>query len=95
MQEIVGSSKSEVQFINSIDQQKITIHLKENFFDSHAEIKLDNGHVICCIDRKIWSGRSIFGGAQTYQVTVAPGMDLSVCVAMCVCMDERLKERRR
>ncbi|MCJ1323491.1 hypothetical protein MMC10_000152 [Thelotrema lepadinum] len=89
-----GSSKSELKFINSINQQPITIHLKENFFDSHAEIKLDNGHVICCIDRNVWSGRSMLGNAQTYQVTIAPGMDLALCVAMCVIMDERLKERR-
>ena len=78
-----------------MDGQEITIHLKENFFDSHAEIRLDSGHVIACIDRQLWSARSMFGGAQTYQLTVAPGMDISLAVAMCVCMDERYKERRQ
>lgn len=78
-----------------MDQQPITIHLKENFFDYHAEIKLASGHVIACIDRKVWSARSMFGGAQTYQLTVAPGMDISIAVAMSVIMDERYKDARR
>ena len=78
-----------------MDKQPITIHLKENYFDSHAEIKLPSGHVIACIDRNMWSARSIFGGAQTYMLTIAPGMDISIAVAMCICMDERMKDRRR
>ncbi|CAF9903383.1 MAG: hypothetical protein GOMPHAMPRED_000220 [Gomphillus americanus] len=85
-------AKSEVVFINNGDGKEVKIDLKDNYTNTHAEIKLDNGHVVACIDRDFWSGRNLLGANQ-YMLTIAPGMDIALCVAMCLAMDERMKQR--
>jgi len=52
-----------------------------------------NDKVIASINRKIMNMREMFGGSQTYFVTVAPGVDLSMISAICVCLDEKENER--
>lgn len=89
---VMNNLKSDVSFVNSIDQQPITIRLNYKWYDDN-EIRLANGHMIACIKQDLSSGRFIAGGARTYQLTVASGMDMSVCVAMCVIMDDRYKNR--
>lgn len=45
---------------------------------------------MACIDRDFWTKRSLLGASE-YMLTVAPGMDIALCVAMCLAMDERMK----
>jgi uncharacterized protein YxjI len=78
----VTKQKSDVSFTNNADGQPVQIHLAENFFNTKADIRLPNGHVIATIDRGFWS-------VNKYNVTIAPGMDMALCVAMCICVDER------
>lgn len=49
--------------------------------------------VVARIDRKILSGKDIFFGQQTYGVQVAPGVDLALIAALCICLDEKNNEK--
>lgn len=46
------------------------------------------------ISRKMFNMREIFGGQQTYYVTVAAGVDLAMMAAICVCLDEKENEKK-
>ncbi|ODN92003.1 hypothetical protein L198_05675 [Cryptococcus wingfieldii CBS 7118] len=45
------------------------------------------------ISRDVMNAREIFAGQQTYYVAVAPGVDLALMAAMCICLDEMKNER--
>jgi hypothetical protein len=51
------------------------------------------GAVVARIDRKILSGKDLFFGQQTYGVQVAPGVDLALIAALCICLDEKNNEK--
>lgn len=51
------------------------------------------GLVVARIDRKLLSGKDIFFGQQTYAVQIAPGVDMALIAAMCICMDEKNNEK--
>lgn len=64
--------------------------MKGNFFDSKAEITCEGFPApVATIDRQKWNLRDMVGGQQTYAVTVAPGVDMTLIAAMCVALDER------
>ncbi len=42
----------------------------------------------------MFSGKDIFAGKQTYGVEVAPGVDLALIAALCICLDEKHNESR-
>jgi uncharacterized protein YxjI len=69
--------------------------MKGNFFDTTADItdEAQGGVVVARIDRKILSGKDIFFGQQTYGVHVAPGVDMALVAAMCICLDEKNNEK--
>jgi uncharacterized protein YxjI len=50
------------------------------------------GVVVARIDRKILNGRDLLFGQQTYGVLVAPGVDLALIAALCICLDEKNNE---
>jgi len=50
--------------------------------------------VVARIDRKLLSGKDIFFGQQTYAVQIAPGVDMALVAAMCICMDEKNNESK-
>jgi uncharacterized protein YxjI len=68
--------------------------MKGNFFDTSADItdEAKGGIPVARIDRKILSGKDIFFGQQTYGVVVAPGVDMALIAAMCICLDEMQNE---
>lgn len=47
---------------------------------------------VATIQRKL-SVSEIFG-QQTYQVTVAPNVDMAIIVAMCICFDEKNNDKK-
>jgi len=47
---------------------------------------------IAHIDRKLFSGKDLCFGQQTYAVQVAPGVDKALIAAMCICLDEKNNE---
>lgn len=85
---IVGSTKACCTFV-SLNGRQEKLSMKGNFFHTKAKIT-DHaiGQVVATIDRKFFNAREIFADKQTYVVTVAPNMDMSVIAAMCICLDE-------
>jgi uncharacterized protein YxjI len=51
------------------------------------------GLVVARIDRKLLSGKDLLFGQQTYAVQVAPGVDLALIAALCICLDEKNNEK--
>ncbi|KAH7119868.1 tubby C-terminal-like domain-containing protein [Dendryphion nanum] len=66
-----------------------------NWFDTRAEIvdEAQGNLVVGAIDRKLLSGKDILFGQQTYALQVAPGVDMALMAALCICMDEKNNEK--
>lgn len=88
----IGSSKSTVKFVNAADRAPIELQVKGDWFDRSATIKLGE-RVVAQIMRSFANAREIFASKQTYFVTVAPNVDLSLIAAICVAIDERENEK--
>lgn len=79
------------------DGKEHIFSMRGNWLDSSAEIILGedkNGPVVGRIDRKFFNTREFFGGQQTYAVTIAPGMDMALAVALCIALDEKNNEKK-
>jgi len=88
-------SKATATFTNAATATPETLLMTGNFFDSAADIvDQKTGFVVGRINRKRLSGRDLLFGQQTYNLTVAPGVDLALMVAMCICMDEKNNESK-
>ena len=89
---LIGS-KATATFTSQSGKQEV-LTMRGNFLDTYADITDDamNGFIVARIDRKILSGRDIFFGQQTYGVQIAPGVDMALIAAMCICLDEKNNE---
>ncbi|KAJ7286088.1 tubby C-terminal-like domain-containing protein [Mycena rebaudengoi] len=88
---LIGS-KMAATFRNAADGREIELICKGSFLDRKAEITMDD-QVVAEIARSFFNAREIFGDKQTYQVSVAPGMDLALMAAICICLDEKENEK--
>ncbi|ODO07650.1 hypothetical protein L198_01231 [Cryptococcus wingfieldii CBS 7118] len=79
-------------FKNASNGQDTTLVLRGDFWGGSADIKVDNGPVVAQITRKVFNAREYFGDKQTYMVNVAPGVDLALIAAVCICFDEAKNE---
>ncbi|KAL2158256.1 hypothetical protein VTH06DRAFT_4577 [Thermothelomyces fergusii] len=71
-----------------------TLSMRGDWLDTSADIvDAGSGAVVARIDRKLLNTRELLFGHQTYHVTIAPGADIALVVAMCVCLDEKQNER--
>ncbi|KAF7193977.1 Protein LURP-one-related 10 [Pseudocercospora fuligena] len=84
----LGSSKSTVEFVNNSDRTTVELQVKGDWFDRTANISLGD-RVVAQISRSFFNAREVLDDKQTYFVTVAPNVDLSLIAAICVCLDER------
>ncbi|KAH7360943.1 tubby C-terminal-like domain-containing protein [Rhexocercosporidium sp. MPI-PUGE-AT-0058] len=89
----IGSSKMVATFVNASTKQNVELLIKGDWLDRSASITMGN-IVVAQISRSYFNMREIFGGQQTYYVTVAPGVDLAMLAAICVCLDERENEKK-
>ncbi|WVW80493.1 hypothetical protein I302_102477 [Kwoniella bestiolae CBS 10118] len=85
-------SKMEATFTNPSTGQPITLLLKGDFWGGSADISIENGPVVAQISRQVFNMREVFTDQQTYFVTVAPGVDLALIAAICICFDEAKNE---
>jgi uncharacterized protein YxjI len=68
--------------------------MKGNWFDTSADIVDEaTGAVVARIDRKLLNARELILGHQTYHLTIAPGVDMALLVAMCMCLDAKNNEK--
>ncbi|RYN42654.1 hypothetical protein AA0113_g11899 [Alternaria arborescens] len=86
-------SKATATFTSSNGKQEV-LTMRGNFFDTRADIldEAQGGLIVARIDRKILSGKDIFFGQQTYGVQIAPGVDMALIAALCICLDEKNNE---
>lgn len=93
MSNTVIGSKATAEFQSASGQYE-TLTMSGNWMDTSADIVCKNtGAVVARIDRKLLSGRDIFGGKQTYALVVAPGVDMALMVALCIALDEKNNEK--
>ncbi|TKA21673.1 hypothetical protein B0A50_08762 [Salinomyces thailandicus] len=78
-------------FTNAADGKETAIEIKGDWIDRSAEMTWE-GKPIATIARSFMNVREIFGDKQTYFVTVAANVDLSLIAALCVSLDERANE---
>lgn len=83
-------TKMEIKFQNAVDGVKTELDVKGDFWGGSANITL-NDRPVAHISRSLANLREIKFDKQTYAVQVAPGVDLSMIAAACICLDE-LKE---
>ncbi|GAB1315235.1 Tubby C-terminal-like domain-containing protein [Madurella fahalii] len=89
---LVGA-KIRATFVNASTGQQVALFLKGNWFDTSAEIVDEaTGATVARIDRKMLNARELVFGKQTYYLTVAPGADMALLAAMCICLDEKKNE---
>ncbi|KAG5663261.1 hypothetical protein KAF25_001197 [Fusarium avenaceum] len=70
------------------------LEMKGSWFDFAADIfDKSTNTVVARIDRKLLSGRDVLFGQQTYALMVAPGVDMALMAALCICMDEKNNEK--
>ncbi|WPH01144.1 LURP-one-related [Acrodontium crateriforme] len=84
-------SKSTVEFVNEVDKSPVELEVKGDWMDRSASITW-GGRPVAHINRSYFNVREIFGDKQTYFVTVAANVDLSLIAGICVALDERENE---
>ncbi|KAI1822732.1 DUF567-domain-containing protein [Xylaria intraflava] len=90
----VLGSKSICTFRSQSGKEE-SLLVKGNFFDSKVNIvDEETSQPVATIDRKFLNARQLLADQQTYAVTVAPNVDMSLVVAMCICFDERKNEQK-
>merc|ERR1712029_810091 len=80
-----------LSFNNAANGQEVAIEIKGDWIDRSAEMTWE-GKTVATIARSFFNVREILGDQQTYFVTVAPNVDLSLIAALCVSLDERANE---
>ncbi|CAE6464152.1 unnamed protein product [Rhizoctonia solani] len=85
-------AKLDVQFKNAADGRQVQFDLRGSFFDRSAEVTV-NGQPVARISRQFLNSGELLFDQQTYYLTVAPGVDAAMMVALCVCMDEKQNEK--
>jgi uncharacterized protein YxjI len=74
--------------------EKENLLMHGSFFNVKTEIINErNGQVVAQVDREFFNARQLLADRQSYAVTVAPGVDVALIVAMVVCLDERRDQK--
>ncbi len=90
----IGTSKAVGHFANAINGDNVNLLMHGSFFNKSTTITNEaNGQVVAQIDRELFSARQLLGDRSSYAVTVAPGVDIALIVAMVVCLDERRDQK--
>ncbi|KAI0896204.1 DUF567-domain-containing protein [Annulohypoxylon nitens] len=88
----LGGSKFIGSFTSASGEQEQLL-MKGDWTDTNAEITDESsGQVVASIYRDRWNARELIGGQQTYNVTIAPNVDMAIIVAMCICLDMKRNE---
>ena len=85
---VVFGSKSSIHFTNASNNEPVELELKGDWLDRSAKVTFQ-GRPVATIGRSYMNFGQMFSDRQTYYVTVAPGVDLALMAAICVCLDER------
>ncbi|RSH83779.1 hypothetical protein EHS25_005394 [Saitozyma podzolica] len=84
-------TKMQATFRNHSTGQEVTLELRGDMWGGSADISM-GGMPVAQITRQLFNMREVFADKQTYFVTVAPGVDLALIAAICICFDEAKNE---
>ncbi|KAK0551170.1 hypothetical protein OC846_000766 [Tilletia horrida] len=74
--------------------EEVSLTLKGDLFDRKAEILTESGIPVARISRSFLNAGELFFDQQTYILTVAPGVDAALLVAICIILDEKANEQK-
>ncbi|KAB8200826.1 tubby C-terminal-like domain-containing protein [Aspergillus parasiticus] len=90
----LGGARVTVSFVNTAgNSEPIELALSGNWIDRYGTITR-NDRPVAQITRDYFNTRQILGDADTYYVTIAPGMDIALIVSLCVMYDEEMRKQR-
>ncbi|KAF4986464.1 hypothetical protein FGRMN_10825 [Fusarium graminum] len=90
---LVGS-KATATFTSS-DGTGEVLEMKGSWANYSADIfDKSTNTVVARIDRKMLGDRGVSFGKQTYALSVAPGVDMALMAALCICLDEKNNETK-
>ncbi|KAF3905963.1 hypothetical protein ABW21_db0202552 [Orbilia brochopaga] len=90
----IGTSKAYVNFTDTSGTTHALL-MKGNWFDTKSNIVDEStGAVVATISRKLLNFSELLGGQQTYVLSVAPGVDMALMCAACICFDEKNNEKK-
>jgi uncharacterized protein YxjI len=90
----LGTSKAVGHFTNAMNGEKENFLMHGSFFNAKTEIVNErDGQVVAQVDREFLNARQLLADRQSYAITVAPGVDVALIVAMVVCLDERRDQK--
>jgi len=91
----VGKAKLECKFENRAnDGRKLEMQLRGDWFDRSAEITLD-GVPVARIARSFFNMREMMSDKQTYYLSVAAGVDVSMLTAIAIILDESENDQKK
>ncbi|KAK6502037.1 hypothetical protein TWF481_009853 [Arthrobotrys musiformis] len=89
----IGTSKAYVNFTDASGVAH-SLLMKGNWFDTKSDIVDEKtGAVVASVNRKLFNLGELVGGQQTYVLTVAPGVDMALMCAACICFDEKNNDK--
>ncbi|KAK0525387.1 hypothetical protein OC835_005626 [Tilletia horrida] len=74
--------------------EPVTLVLKGDLFDRKAEISTESGVPVARISRSFANLGELFFDQQTYFLTIAPGVDAALLLAICIVLDEKSNEEK-
>ncbi|CAD6564656.1 MAG: hypothetical protein ASARMPREDX12_002436 [Alectoria sarmentosa] len=83
----VLTNESTVTFKNESDGRNVELDVRGTWYDRSASVTF-GGEPVAHISRSIFNMREILADKDTYFVTVAPMVDLTMIAALCVSLDE-------
>lgn len=84
-----SGAKSTAHMVNAETGNKMSLMMKGSYMNRHAVIKNEAGEVLARMQSNIMEARNLVGHRRTYEVTVQPGVDVSLVIAMIVALHER------
>ncbi|PWN45189.1 hypothetical protein IE81DRAFT_320361 [Ceraceosorus guamensis] len=89
-------TKLHVNFKNRASGQgeNVELTLKGDWFDRKAEITTSDGIPVARIGRSFVNVGQLFFDQQTYFLSCAAGVDISLLLAIAVCLDEKSNEEK-
>ncbi|OCF31831.1 hypothetical protein I317_03334 [Kwoniella heveanensis CBS 569] len=81
---------AEAVYLNTPTGTHSTVDLKGDFWVGAADLIVRSGPIIAQLSRRTGSltGKGLKDGRETYLVSVAPGVDLALITAICICFEE-------
>jgi len=85
----LGGARMTISFTNTAsNNEPIELQLAGNWIERYASLTW-NDRPVAQITRDFLNARQILGDADSYYVTIAPGMDIALIASICVMLDER------